>query len=120
MAKSRLTYPEKIKSLRYYAHLVCMECHKVIDWKDPIEFDHYKPVALGGDNSPENVRPIHKWCHDLKTNGKPHTSVGSDKQKIAKTKRLMSGPKEPKGNIPNRGFDKRFKRKFNGEVVSNE
>jgi hypothetical protein len=80
---------------------------------DRIEREHITPIALGGKDEPENCGYSLSEEHSIQTNGKPHTSYGSDKHVIAKTKRLQN-PKVSKHplkstgkKIPSRPFQRR-------------
>ncbi len=61
------------------------------------ERDHGVPVALDGPDTPENCAYHLGPCHAAKTNGKPHTSYGSDKHQIAKANRIAGGGKKRRG-----------------------
>ncbi len=96
----------------------CWLCGKGL-LKTGVEYDHLKPLALGGKNEVENFYALCPDCHSIKTK--------ADVEAIARAKR-RSGEKgqrarrEKRGgsSIQSRGFDKRFKKKMNGEVVENE
>lgn len=51
-----------------------------------VEREHLHEIALGGADEPRNCRYSCTHCHALVTNGKPATSAGSSKNRIAKTK----------------------------------
>ncbi len=74
--------------------------------------EHMHALGLGGPDTPENWRLVHKYCADRKTIGTKATTAGSDIQLIAKGKRLRgeTGQGRPKRPIPSRGFDKRWVR----------
>jgi len=75
--------------------------------------DHYEPLANGGEDEPENWQYLCLDCHEKKTNGKPHTSYGSDKHAIAKVKRLRgeTGQNKRKAKIPARPFPSKEQRR---------
>lgn len=60
-----------------------------------VQWDHRDPRAITGDDSAENLAPLHVRCHAEKTNGK-----GGDKTRIAKVKRQerLGEPKVKKRN----------------------
>ncbi len=84
-----------------------------------------------------NQAYVHKECADEKTNGKPHTSLGSDAHIKAKSRRLRGevgqnrvkakiqsrgfgappGPGRPKADWKSAAFRKDLRRKMNGKVV---
>lgn len=66
-------------------------CGEPIDPGQPIDWDHYTPLALSGDHHYTNLRPLHRDCHRKKTSGTKATSAGSDIHKIAKVKRIAKG-----------------------------
>ncbi len=73
--------------------------------------EHMHALGLDGPDTPENWRLVHKYCADRKTNGTKATTAGSDKNLMAKHRRL-TGQNKPKRKrkIPSRGFDKRWVR----------
>lgn len=117
MARSEFTLKTKLESLVLNAK--CPSCGVKFGKLSDVEFDHEIPDAMGGSNTVNNCVPLCKACHKLKTNGKKHTSLGSDKHTIAKSKRLRgltkNGTKKP---IQSRGFqtnkDSEFKQTFSG------
>tara|TARA_R100001086_G_C11840811_1_gene259065 strand:- start:2256 stop:2627 length:372 start_codon:yes stop_codon:yes gene_type:complete len=119
MARSEFTQKTKLEALAKYAR--CPKCGGQFGKLSEIDFDHELADGLGGDNTVDNCVPLCKACHKLKTNGKKHTTLGSDKHAIAKSKRLRgltkTGTKKP---IQSRGFqtnkDSEFKAKFGGGV----
>jgi len=66
----------------------CPLCRGKLGLLADLHWDHIVPLALGGDNSPQNLQAVHIFCHDKKTRGVPATTAGSDIHVIAKTKRL--------------------------------
>ncbi len=59
-------------------HGICDIC-KLPIWPKSFHVDHIVPRGLGGSNQPDNLRALHRRCHDTKT--------PSDIAAIAKTKR---------------------------------
>jgi 5-methylcytosine-specific restriction endonuclease McrA len=89
----------------------------------PTEDDHAVPHALDGGEEIDNRQLAHRACHASKTNtARPDAPLlGSDKQLVAKAKRLAKGGRKRKGKpIQGRGFRKDVKRKINGEVVKRD
>jgi hypothetical protein len=88
----------------------CAECQGKL-MTGAIEFDHTIPVALGNDRKPDSA--LCRSCHMAKTKG--------DVRRIAKAVRLhltfVLGEKKRKRPIKSPGFDKRWRRKVNGETV---
>jgi 5-methylcytosine-specific restriction endonuclease McrA len=102
--------PERRKSLSVraklailLAHPYCEICKKKLDGLDGLEFDHILPIALGGEDTPENLRGVHKNCHLAKT--------ADDMERIAKANRLkgrrLDKPQRKKRKIPSRPFPSR-------------
>lgn len=115
MNRKNFTQKIKLEALAKYAR--CPECNGQFGTLSSIDFDHIEADALGGDNTVENCRPLCKACHSLKTNGRKHTSYGSDKHAIAKNKRINGLTKTgPKAKIKNRGFNKGLSKGFDGKV----
>jgi 5-methylcytosine-specific restriction endonuclease McrA len=101
----------------------CPRCGEKLGALADLEWDHIQPLALGGDNSPENFQAVHRDCHALKTRGNPATTAGSDIHAIARVKRLArkeaefrsrllapdEKPEKPKRAWGKRSFPKRPK-----------
>lgn len=92
----------KIASLLYHNEIECPICGLILLSTSQIEWDHFQPLALGGEHDDTNIRAVHKSCHRLKTSGTKATSYGSDIHAIAKIKRLAAGPKKSKHKWPKR------------------
>lgn len=115
-ARSHISVTTKLQAMCLVAR--CSICGEHLGPLDGLEWDHKQALALGGTNSPDNLNPLHKACHRLKTSGSKATSYGSDIHAIAKTKRLANGPKKHKGRkLQSRGFDKSHKTKFTGPAM---
>ena len=117
MARSEFTTKTKLEALVKYAK--CPKCGVKFGKLSDVDFDHEIPDAMGGANTVDNCVPLCKACHKLKTNGKKHTTLGSDKHIIAKSKRLRGETKNGfKKKIQSRGFqtnrDSDFKKTFSG------
>ncbi len=79
----------------------CQMCFQPTDERG-FDLDHHIPLEIGGDDSDDNLRPLCRPCHRLKTKG--------DVTDIAKAKRRSdrhSGVHAPAGNLQSRGFDPR-------------
>lgn len=92
---------------------VCAWCQKPVAWpEEPTVFDHRVPLALGGADTDENIRPLHaRPCDAQKTH--------FDKRMIAKAKRIQAkikGDRAKRKLIRSRGFQKNLTRKFDGTV----
>ena len=111
MARRRFTERQVIETLIRTGHeirdyrtkeLITLETVK------ELEREHVTPIKLGGADDPTNCAYSRAENHKLQTNGKPHTSYGSDKHAIAKVDRITgvtgNGPKK---RIQSRGFQKR-------------
>lgn len=87
---------------------VCHICGDVIDGvRQPWDIDHVIPLALGGKDEPENMRPAHAACHRG-----AGSKTSDDVKRIAKAKRVHAkhiGAVKPKRKMPYR--------RFNGEIV---
>lgn len=117
MPRSEFTIKTKLEALVRYAK--CPKCGQRFGKLSDVDFDHEIPDAMGGTNTVDNCVPLCKACHKLKTNGRKHTTLGSDKHIIAKSKRLRGETKNvPKKKIQSRGFqtnrDSDFKNTFSG------
>ena len=78
------------------------------------EFDHKKPRALGGDDSPQNIQALTPAAHRRKTEADKAIidKANAQGERTGQYKRRReNGPQ-----LQSRGFDKRFKKKMNGKV----
>lgn len=117
MARSEFAQKTKLEALAKYCR--CPKCGGQFGHISKVEFDHIEPDAMQGKNDLDNCMPLCKACHKIKTNGKKHTTLGSDKHTIAKSKRLRGETKNGfKKKIQSRGFqtnkDSEFKQTFSG------
>jgi len=89
---------------------------------DQIEFDHRIPLALGGEDTLDNLRAVLSSAHLIKTRvdvwriSKMKRQRGEHGQQARRARRKAEG-KAPL--LVGRGFSKTLKKRFNGEVVSN-
>lgn len=105
----------------------CALCNKPLTADQARVLEHLTPVALGGGNTVDNLRWVHRPCADRKTNGTAATSASGDLHKIAKAKRLAKAQevhravlagehrREP-SRIKSRGFARSFRKRMNGKV----
>lgn len=84
------------------------------------ELEHRIPVALGGENTVENLWLACVECHREKTSAedmpriaKAKRQAGEKGQHARRNKAKAAGTHKA---IQGRGFDKRFKKKFDGTV----
>ncbi len=99
--------------------ILCPLCYAPILPGGPTILEHLHAIGLGGPDTPENRRLVHKHCADRKTFGTKATTAGSDIHLIAKGRRLRgeTGQGRPKRKIQGRGFDKTKTRRLDGSVV---
>ena len=87
------------------------------------EFDHIKPVALGGDNSRDNCRLLCRF-HNAELGAETATQTAkADRQggRSGQYARRKKAQEEGRYHgIQGRGFDKRFRKQMNGKVVKND
>ena len=72
------------------AHGLCHLCGLKIQAGQPWDVEHIIPLAMGGEDGGDNLRPAHKTCHAPKT--------AADVKAIAKVKRIRAkhiGAKQP-------------------------
>jgi 5-methylcytosine-specific restriction endonuclease McrA len=85
-------------------HGVCDICGGFIDGiRDPWDLDHRIPLALGGEDTDANLRPVHARCHRG-----AGSKTSADVAQIAKAKRVERkhmGAHRPKAKIAYRKFD---------------
>jgi 5-methylcytosine-specific restriction endonuclease McrA len=86
-----ITEKMKIASLLYHNDIECALCGQWLTSVDPIEWDHYRPLAMDGAHDETNIMAVHAKCHLQKTFGAKATTAGSDMHKIAKDKRFAKG-----------------------------
>ena len=95
--------------LSYYGRCaVC--CHK-FEAGERIDIDHIHQLATGGADDESNLRPLHPWCHKIKTR--------EDAKVRGKIRRLSGETKKrPAKPIQSRGFDRTKSRRFDGTVTT--
>lgn len=99
--RKALTTLQKLKVMVRYS--VCPLCGDKLGKLEDVDFDHIHERSDGGDNSLENHRPVHKWCHKAKTK-----LAQKDR---AKSRRIRGENKEkPKRKIASRPFGRGRKR----------
>lgn len=83
------------------------------------DLDHTIPVALGGENTADNIKALCREHHDAKTKLDVKMIAKADRQggRSGQAKRRKDKPKMKGPRIQSRGFDKRFKKKLDGTVV---
>ena len=100
--RKKLTSKARLKFIESHGR-ICHICKGRIETDQAWELDHVIPLALGGDDEPDNWRPAHKKCHGEKTK--------DDVKVIAKAKRVEikhNGAKAPaKVKIQSKPFEKK-------------
>lgn len=92
---------------------LCAWCKKPVPMTgELVRYDHHIPLAIGGLDEDDNIRPLHASpCDKIKT--------ALDKKVIAKVLRLrarLEGQRRKRKAILNAGFSKRLTRGFDGKV----
>lgn len=76
------------------------------------QFDHGASIGLGGPDSPDNLRVLRTPCHAKKTRREAAMRAKADRQR-----KTWLGLKKRRGRkMQGRGFDTRWRRKFDGTV----
>ncbi len=105
MKRQAITDKMKLSALFYRFPIPCGICNYPLFWDEEMDWDHVHPIALDGEHSHRNLRPLHSNCHRKKTSGSKATSAGSDIHMIAKVKRIAAGGKTRKApKIKSRPF----------------
>lgn len=108
----RKSFSAKDRARIFAAHSgVCYLSGVKIGPSDTWDVEHVIPLALGGTNEDENLRPALVDPHRVKSK--------ADVRSISKAKRLEArenGTRRERKKIPSRPFDKTRTRKFNGKV----
>ena len=99
-----------------------------------VQFDHVpalelRPIdpetgeTIPHPNDPSAIQMLLVAEHAEKTNGTKATTAGSDKNRIATVNRITgktpsqwNGDNRHKGKLKGRGFDKRFRKRMNGDT----
>lgn len=100
-ARRRLSVTDKLSIM--VRQSVCPLCGERLGSLDGVDFDHFQALALGGEDTNENMRAVHRACHRVKTSGTKATTAGSDVQVIAKGKRLARATEEFRRRIAAKG-----------------
>ncbi|MEQ8226690.1 MAG: hypothetical protein RIA64_01290 [Rhodospirillales bacterium] len=100
--------------------LICAcGCGVKITRAEGFQFDHGCPIWAGGGDTPEDIQAFRDPCHKAKTAAEATMRAKADR--IRAKSAGDTGPrggKRRKAKIQSRGFDSRFKKKLNGEVVA--
>ncbi len=92
------------------ANGVCWLCGNQIRDGEKWDAEHVTALTLGGADDDANLKPAHVKCHAVKT--------VADRKADAKRNRIVSagyaGKRKP------RGFQSKFRKKMNGDVVLRE
>lgn len=94
---------------------VCSICGCKIAVGDAWDVSHEVPLALGGEDGGDNLRPAHRKCHR-------HHTATEDAPRIAKAKRVAAkhiGAVKSRNPLPF-GRGSRLKKKLNGEIVERD
>ena len=93
--------------------LICAcGCGVKLSRKEGYQFDHHTAIALGGPDTPANLRAVRTPCHKIKSRADVRMVRKSDRQR-----KFHLGLKKRRGwAMRSRGFDTRVRRKFNGTV----
>jgi 5-methylcytosine-specific restriction endonuclease McrA len=120
MPRRKLT-PSQKAEIREGQGELCFACSEPLDDDPalgPTEYDHVVALALGGADEPENICAMHQQCHrghDGKTSRDMRMIRKADRQR---RKHEEGRGRKRKGKpIQSRGFDGRWRKKLNGEVV---
>lgn len=89
----------------------CQMCFQPTDIGG-VDFDHHIPLAISGDDTEDNLRPLCRPCHRLKTKGDA-SDIARARQREASSR----GLKAPSRNPLPCSRNSRFKKKMNGQVV---
>jgi hypothetical protein len=90
---------------------------------DAIEFDHRIPLALGGEDTLENLRAVLAVAHARKTKGDIWQIAKMKRQRGDTGQRARRARRKAEGKGPlmqGRGFDKTKTRKMSGLVVERQ
>lgn len=84
---------------------ICGICGREIRSGEKWVVEHMRPLALGGTNEPDNLRPVHTACADAKTHGREGDLARAAKAKRSKMASL--GIKRDGPKIQSAGFPKK-------------
>ena len=88
----------------------CHLCGGTIDGtRDAWDLDHVIPLALGGEDTDDNLRPAHRKCHRAKGD---HTKIAKGKRVAAK----HTGARQSRHPLPG-GKGSKWKRTIDGRTV---
>lgn len=79
------------------------------------EYDHSKPLALGGTNETENFYALCPTCHEHKTKADIE-AIARAKRRSGETGQVARRKKRGGSSIKSRGFDNTLTKGFDGKV----
>lgn len=84
-----------------------------------IDFDHIRALALGGEDTPDNLRAVTREAHKVKTKADGKIITKADAQKRKTSRDAIRKPKKawPTRNLAGRSFPDNLTRKFNRTVI---
>jgi hypothetical protein len=85
-SRRKITTLDKLKIVVEQAR--CPLCDGRLGSLDKLDFDHAQALALGGTDTLDNLRAVHRDCHAIKTFGSGATTRGADAGDIAHDRRL--------------------------------
>lgn len=121
MKRPAITPKMRLKVFQDFGAIVCCQaegCDAAIYIKEA-ELDHHLALVDGGKHETGNLRPICSSCHRKKSarehrnNAKAKRLAKAHAEHQAVLARVM---KRPAGKIRSRGFDKRLRKKMNGQT----
>lgn len=99
--RRRLTTLDKLKIVTEQAR--CPLCGNKLGDLSGLDFDHEHALTLGGTDTLDNLRAVHRKCHDIKTNGRGGerriSTLDSDTHTAAHTRRLTERQEEFRRNL---------------------
>ncbi len=98
-ARKAITPAMKLECLFARKAVVCAICKDPIETQAECEWDHFHALCLGGPDVADNLRPVHDYCHKLKSK--------ADARAMAKIRHLTGANKQrPKTTWAKRPFPK--------------
>lgn len=108
----RIHRPERIRRRIWEAFgRTCQMCQQETDERG-FDLDHHIPLKIGGEDSEDNLRPLCRPCHRLKTRGDVATIAKARRQRAGHTGTKARSPRPMPG-----GRDSPLKITLSGAVV---
>lgn len=99
MTRKQLTTKQRVELFKAHSG-ICHICNGAIHTGKKWEVEHIIPLALGGEDSLDNMAPAHSACHTKKTANEDVPAIARAKRREARNIGAEAKPRQPLPNKP--------------------